>query len=322
MDLTDKKILAFLDKNSRVQVSEIAKKLKISRQVVQYRINQLAKQGVILHFTTIVDPTKFVDNIWHIYIKLKSLTSDGEKEVIDFLSKIKNIWWIATCQGEWDLIFSYAGNNIFEFDSFMSKFISSHSNFVNGYQVTSFVKSYMFSRGYFLDEQRKRQEYVGMRNKSKIDMKDISILKMISTNSRMNAVELSLKTKLTPRQVIYRIKELVKKEVIRAFRLHLNFDKIGYGYYKVCFYTRNFSESEENKIISWCGTNPNTLYYVKKISPWTFEVEFETESYKELGGILSDMRNKFGDFIDRMEITSILKEYKGELDILKTHALN
>src|SRR3989344_6680580 len=124
MNLTDKKILAVLDKNSRTPSSEIAKNLKLSRQVVEYRIQQLVKNQIILNFTALIDPTKFVQNIWHIYLKLQNLTEKKDKEIIDYIAQQKQIWWITRCQGEWDIIFSAAGNDIKEFDSILSAFRS------------------------------------------------------------------------------------------------------------------------------------------------------------------------------------------------------
>lgn len=43
MDLIDKKLLCLLDINSRTPISIIAKTLKISRNVTDYRIRRLEK---------------------------------------------------------------------------------------------------------------------------------------------------------------------------------------------------------------------------------------------------------------------------------------
>lgn len=304
MDPKDKKILALLDQNSRMQSSIIAKKLKMKRQTVEYRINNL---DVILHKTTMIDPTKFYENIWHIYLKLQSTNG----EIVDYLNKKKEVWWIAECQGEFDLIFSVCGNDIMEFDRIIQEFRAKfHQNIVNEH-ITSMIKAIMFPRGYFTNKETKGKEYIGKREKTKIDEKDLAILKILATQARTPATTIAQKTGLTARQVIYRIKNLMKNKVIKGFRLHLDFNKLGYDYYKVCFYAQ---EHDEKKVINWCENCPNTLYYIRKIAPWTFEIEFETKSYKELNGILKDFRNKFK--IKRTTITLITKEHKGELNFL------
>lgn len=317
MNLIDKKILTLLDENSRRPSSEIAKKLKLSRQVVEYRINKLVKDKVILNFTSIIDPTKFVNNIWHVYLKLQNLTISKEKEIVNYLTNNKEIWWVAKCQGEWDLVYSIVGDDIIKFDKINTDFKSKYHKYINEQTITSFIKADHFPRGYFLNKPTKKQNFIGKRKTIKIDEKDISILKILATNSRMPSTKIAEKTNFTARQVIYRIKELEKRGVIKSYNLHLNFRKLKYDYYKVCFYTQNFTESSENSILSWCETCPNVLYYVKKISPWTFELEFETEDYKQLNKILQDLRNQFGTVIKRTETTLILEEFKGELDVLR-----
>ncbi|MFC1648671.1 Lrp/AsnC family transcriptional regulator [Nanoarchaeota archaeon] len=321
MDAKDNKILAILDLNSRSNSSEIAKKVGLSRQVVEYRIKQLVKNKIILNFMTLIDPTKFADNIWHVYIKLQNLTEESEKRIHNYLLKKKEVWWIAKCQGEYDLVFSIAGDDIIAFDHLISEFRAGFHPIINQLHITSLIKVDSFPRGYFLNTETNKNTYVGERKKVKIDEKDLAILKILATNSRKPATEIAELTDLTSRQVIYRIKELEKKEVIRHYRLHLNLQRINYDYYKVCFHTQDFTESTEKSILSWCEVNPNVVYYIKKISPWTFEIEFEAESYRQLNKILQDLRNKFGNTIKRTETTLICEEFKGELDILKAALL-
>ena len=322
LDLRDKKLLTYLDENSRTPESELAKKLQISRQAIKNRIDMLVKKRIIKKFIAIIDPTKFVDNIWHIYLKLQNMTVEKEQAVIRHLNNSDQIWWIALCQGEWDIIFSYAGKDVFEFDKELQKFNTEFSSLITNLEVTTFIKSEMFSRAYFINQVRKSKKYVSNRFKPEISENEKSILKQLAENSRINATDICKKTKLTLRQVLYSITQLSKDEIIRAYRLQIDLEKIGYDYYKVCFYTQSFTEQIENKIIYWCSNNPYTLFYVRKIAPWTFEIEFEMPSYKTLNETLKDLRNQFGTIIKKTETTMITKEYKGELNILKTVGIN
>ena len=47
MDEKDKKLLYLLDLNSRESESTLAKKLKTSKQVINYRIKRLSSEGII-----------------------------------------------------------------------------------------------------------------------------------------------------------------------------------------------------------------------------------------------------------------------------------
>lgn len=313
MDKKDKQLLVMLDSNSRSSNSFLAKKLKISRQVVNYRIQRLLKEKIIFGFVPVIDPTKFVNNIWHVYLKLQNLTVNSEESIINYLLERKKVWWITKCQGEWDLIFSIYGDDIFEFDYMLVGFYSKFHHFINQQHVTSLIKVFYFPRKYFGDGKSQRRIYVGKRSRPKIDRKDIQILKLLAQDARIQSTKISRSVNLSAKQVAYRIQELQKKEVIRGYRLHLNLVKLNYDYYKVCFYAQEYTEKSEKSILTWCESNNYAVHYVRKIAPWTFEIEFETPDFKELNKILQEMRNKFGEIIKRTETTLITEEYKGEL---------
>ena len=59
LDLLDRKILYELDRNSRRSASEIAKKVRVHRNVVNFRINRLIEKGIIREFVTIINNNGF-----------------------------------------------------------------------------------------------------------------------------------------------------------------------------------------------------------------------------------------------------------------------
>ncbi|MBU4242067.1 MAG: winged helix-turn-helix transcriptional regulator [Nanoarchaeota archaeon] len=58
LDFKDKKILYNLDLNSRATLNEIAKKVKLSKQVVDYRLKNLLKNKIIKEFYTVINFSK------------------------------------------------------------------------------------------------------------------------------------------------------------------------------------------------------------------------------------------------------------------------
>ena len=73
LDLTDRKILAELDKNCRIHNSILAKKVNKSREAVKYRIQQLQNKGIIQNFITSIDPNKLGYYMFKIYLKNKKI---------------------------------------------------------------------------------------------------------------------------------------------------------------------------------------------------------------------------------------------------------
>ncbi|UCF08507.1 MAG: Lrp/AsnC family transcriptional regulator [Thermoplasmata archaeon] len=56
LDVIDRKILAYLQEDARITLTEMAKRLYISRNAVRYRIELMEKEGLIEGYTTVLNP--------------------------------------------------------------------------------------------------------------------------------------------------------------------------------------------------------------------------------------------------------------------------
>jgi Lrp/AsnC family transcriptional regulator for asnA, asnC and gidA len=59
IDSIDKKILIQLQDNSRISLTELSNKFKMTRNAIKYRINKLEEDGYIRNYTAIINPSKF-----------------------------------------------------------------------------------------------------------------------------------------------------------------------------------------------------------------------------------------------------------------------
>ena len=82
MDKIDKELLHLLQENSRYTISELSKKLSLSRPCVSERIIKMQEEGIILEFTTRVSLDKLGRGTV-LYIEVSSLkVSNSEFEQI------------------------------------------------------------------------------------------------------------------------------------------------------------------------------------------------------------------------------------------------
>lgn len=84
LDEIDKNILALLAKDSRIQIIEIAKQLKIPAKTVTYRIQKLKKTNVIEGYTLTVDLDKIGFERYKVFIRTKDLDEKIEKQFIQY----------------------------------------------------------------------------------------------------------------------------------------------------------------------------------------------------------------------------------------------
>ena len=83
MDQVDRKILCELDRNCRTPVSQIAKRLKIGRNVVSYRINKLEKEGIIFRYIASMNLGRLGFQTYKIYFHTSPTEEDRFKEKLE-----------------------------------------------------------------------------------------------------------------------------------------------------------------------------------------------------------------------------------------------
>lgn len=58
LDIIDRKILQYLQEDARMTLTEMAKRLYISRNAVKYRIELMEKEGLIEGYTAVLNPMR------------------------------------------------------------------------------------------------------------------------------------------------------------------------------------------------------------------------------------------------------------------------
>jgi len=310
LDIKDKKILTLLDENARLSNSQIAKRVGLSKPAVEYRIKRLEKNNVIFEYYTVIDFTKLGYSQYKIYFKFQDTTLEDEKAMINHWNKDKNSIWVGQTRGRWDLAVSTAAKSNFEFGRILSSFMNQYSKFILEKDVLLTEYSPIYAREY-LTETKPSEFIYGIPSKIyELDETDKKILKELSTNARINIVDLAEKTGLTRDVINYRVKKLTKDRIIVQFRCYPNIQNIGVSLFKVIFRTKNFNEEYEKEIKQYVFQHKKATQLLKLIGSWDLEIEFEVENEDELYGILTEMRKRFSEIIRDFDILRVAETYK------------
>lgn len=319
LDLLDRKILAELDQDSRQPFSQIAKKIRTSRTVVEYRIKKLIENGIIISLSAFVDPAKFGLTSWKVYLQFHNKNKEMDEAITKFLQEEKRVWWVIKCEGNFDLMFSVLSKSVHEFYDFLSSFQSKFSKYEARIEITTHINPEFFSRGYLLNKESKKvcPTFLKEPTFEKLDKIDIEILKILIENSRTPSTEIATKLKTTARIVNYRIKEVLKKKIITNFRLILDVNKLNLDYYKVMIGLKDVTKEKESRLMRFFETHPNIINYSNSWGPWEIEFETEIENYKELTKLINQIRNEFSDIVKKTEFVLIYEELKATNNFLE-----
>jgi len=312
LNLKDRKILYELDINSRESFHHIAKKVGLSKDSVIYRIERMKNEGIIKQFHTIIDAGKLGFISFRIYLKFQNTTPEKEKEIIEFLKKQENVQWIVSIEGEYNLGIWVLSKSIKEMNKLWKDLIRKYSNYIEKKQFFIFTKVSYFDRSYILEKKIPRQEYLFITESEKIDLdkKDLEILRILSSNSRVSILEISNKINLTPKTISSRIKDLENKNVILGYRIMFDIEKLGYQYFKLHFNLYNLKANKEKELRSFIKQNPYIIYDNEVIGGDDIELDIQVKSLQDLRILIDEVKRKFADIIKDYHYMLFYKEHK------------
>lgn len=309
IDNVDKKILYELDCNSRQPSSKIAKKLRISRDVVNYRIKKLVDSGIITKFIAIVNPIKFGYYTFKTYLKLEN-KKDRIDNFVQFLCKDKFVWWVATCDGKWDLIFAIFAKDVVDAYNKELELLKNFHDIIISKENTTMVDLKIYRKGYLANKSYKTMFYAGKPDDQKLKEEELELLKLIANNARMPIVEMAKLLKSTPMKVIYKLKDFEKRGIVLGYRLLVDLNNLNKEFFKNFIYLKNLTPERENSLITFCSRHHNIVYYIRGIGSWQLELEFEVDSFQHYNKIMDEIRERFSDIIRNVEFILVKKEYK------------
>lgn len=308
LDAKDWKLLKELDRNCRQSDAEIGRKIGLSQQVVNYRINGLVKSGVIRQFYAVADITKLGYSFYDVFFKLQNLERSAEEEMRQFALTSRNITWAGNCDGAWDMIFTVVAKTPSELDMLLKEFTGRFGRNVLYKTVLLLAEFPQFMLG---DKETKVLRFGGdERAIPKLDGLDEKILAILSTNARMPYVEIAQRIKVDVDVVRYRVKKLIDRGVLKGFGVWTDSKLTGRQVYELILCFQGASLQREKALLAFLRQNPNVAYALKTIGNWDMEVDFRVKDNNEFRENVIRLRNNFQDIIRTYETLLVFDEYK------------
>ena len=311
IDEKDRKILVELDKNSRQPDSEIAKKIGLSKQVVNYRIQQLKEKWIISNFYTIVNAGKLGLNSYYVFLQLEKINKNQEKELIEKLNDLDYVGWLVSGVGRWDVVLLIYADSISAFDRLFNNVLNLCGEHLHEHNFAPLVSSEHISYKFlaetrYLESVKQTEKFEVI----KLDDADKKILQAISQNARMPITEISEKTKLPLHVVNYRLKQMIKDKIIEGFKLKIFANKMDYQWNLLLLQFQRTTEERKKEFIDFCRNHKKIYYITNTIGPYNLLLDVYVKSSEELREVLFDLKDKFSDVIKIYESIVILDEYK------------
>ncbi|MBI4021679.1 MAG: Lrp/AsnC family transcriptional regulator [Candidatus Aenigmarchaeota archaeon] len=308
MDRIDTKILAELDSHPRTPVAKLARKLRISQQVADYRIRRMIVEKRITKIGAIINLKALKQEHYRVFFTFNSSTYSS-KEVFDYLGGQKGVYWSARTGGAYDLhvvlfVFDFAA-----FDNFMEKFNARFPGLVKNYTSCYGLNHYVY-RHKFLSKDYHTMTYGYQDKHTDIDGLDHFILSKLKENCRLSSLEISREKQVSYKTIINRVKAMERANVILGYRMFMRTEDR--KPFLVLFSFKDYAKERENKLIHYLERTESVTQAVRMFGVWNLLVHVRIEDNESLQQLIIDLRDKF-DLIDNYEIIPIFEDVSIDL---------
>ena len=347
LDLADRRILFELDCNSRQSTSELARKVRLGRDLVEYRIDRLQSLGIVKRFCMLTNPYKLGLTLYKTYLRLET-NRPRVSELLAYLDQHPRTYWLAECYGEWDLIFSHLAHTPKEFYDFQDKLFSNFKDIIVEFNVYTLVNYWWFPKKHLLgarweNEWKTALEIANSKTDSqtsssksmsgwsfetpeftfgttpdeyKLDELEYRLIDLLGNNSRLSCAELADILKISSSVVKYRLDKLVQLGIIAGFRVDIDRSALGMNLYKVMVHLRDYDVQKELEFREFCRKHPNISCYVQQLGNCKIEFEVEAKDQNEFNAIIDEVKERFSKHIKYMNYLTVRKDYHHRLKCL------
>lgn len=315
IDAIDRKILYELGKDARQSYSALGTKVRSSKEVVQYRVSNLLRQGVIFRLLPIIDTSRIGYGLNKVFIKLQNASEKRRAQLIASLLLDNRVIWLVECDGAFDIAFMIFAKTHQELDRAIRELCGPYSYFINRKELSTNVAGEYFERRYLIDAVSTLQKKVSYGNEAEgaaLSAQDRKILELLAGDARLQSTQLAKTLPIKSDAVRQHLRRMEEQGIITSYSLILDNASIGQIQYKVLIELEDLSESVLQGIRQFCIQTPRIVYMIKALGRWDVEIDIEASCAQEYRDIMSDFSKTFPGKIKMYESLIIYKihEYR------------
>jgi DNA-binding Lrp family transcriptional regulator len=308
LDKIDRRILFELDRNCRIPDTVLAKKVRRSKESVRYRIKKLVDDEIILGFTTWIDPTKLGYQTAKIYLSLAN-NPEQRKKFIEKVKKDKRLFWLGLAEGAWNAGLTYFVRSNNEFFDLKNELFSEFKDLILDSKTGSLVSVNTHEKTFLYEGQSEWLTMFDTPEEIELDGLSKQILHRLFMNGRENIASIAHDLGTSVDKVRLRMRRMEKQGVISRYVIALNYQRLGYEFYKTFLYFHNLSERDLDRLMAHALRNKHTIHLVKQISPWDIELETMCSTYEEYNAIIGEITQEFSGAIQKVETAIMGEDY-------------
>src|SRR3989344_2635697 len=310
----DYELIYLQSENARMSLKDISNQLKKTSQRLKYSLSVLDKENIIINPYCIFDYSYFGLILFRVYFKGVYINEQEKERMINELIDNLYITSIYELTGEFDLVIEFAFPNPSKFSKEFKKIVTA-TNGLNDYKVMLNLVTYIYPRNYMVKDQDMQvfsmEKIVGGdRERQLFNSNEKEIIKNLILNPRIRLNELAKKSKLNVKTVKSIFRNLIKKNIIKGFKYNLDTNKLGIHKSRLLLKLHNLSIERENELMNYMLNTREIVQANKTVGDWDIEIDIESFDKSKIRYLITEIREKFIDMIERVNLIEFYKYYK------------
>lgn len=145
IDEEDIKILKELAIDARINIVDLADKIKLSRDIVNYRLKKLLKLKIISQYRCYLNLENTGTNLYKVIIRTKNFDEKEEKRLKDYCSSHKSIPQFLKLIGSWDIELEFETNNENELYEILNEIRKDFSEIIRDFDILRITKTFKYN---------------------------------------------------------------------------------------------------------------------------------------------------------------------------------
>jgi DNA-binding Lrp family transcriptional regulator len=309
LDNLDKKILCQLDLDARLSANKIAKKLNVSKETINFRINRLQKNNIIKGFYPMIDNSKINQFFYKIFIKFKELNPNRRNEILEFLANYPKMAQVLLLEGKFDVQLFFLAKNKSNLMELMNQLNNFCGKEIKDKEIVITDSLYRFNLKLFPEIKEDIKIKVKSEHSNyKLDKTSQKVLSEISKDARTPITEIAKRLNISAQLAQYHLKKLIKDKVILSTHFAINYETLNMQHYHLTFQVNNHKVIQ--KIIEFFRSKRKSIFATTSLGYYDCSTELFVKDNEELRTITDELLSKFAEEINEMDVLFIFKEYQ------------
>lgn len=145
LDESDKKILKELTGNARISILDLSEKTKLTRDVINYRIKKLIKEGIIVQYRCYLNLPKIGINLYKVIFRTKNLDEEKEKKIKQYVASHKKVTQFLKLIGSWDIEIEFETEDEDELYKILTNIRKEFSEVIRDFDILRITKTFKYN---------------------------------------------------------------------------------------------------------------------------------------------------------------------------------